>query len=109
MRDWSRALASAEASGAGREEVQGLRQKLAAANQAKQLWAQRRDHLATLELPQNLNQLSSEKQCSWVKRQHRKLARKWHPDKYRGNKDRAARKMGEVTEAKEALVKRFRC
>ena len=73
------------------------------------VWKQRRDHLSTLELPANLGQLSVEKQCSWIKKQHRKLARKWHPDKYRGNKERAARKMNEVTEAKEELTKRFKC
>jgi DnaJ family protein C protein 3 len=65
--------------------------------------------LATLELPANLDQLSGEKQCVWVKKQHRKLARKWHPDKYRGNQDRGARKMREVSEAKKALSDRFKC
>ena len=40
-----------------------------------------RDHRAVLELPVNLHQLSKEKQCSYVKKAHKALARKWHPDK----------------------------
>ena len=64
---------------------------------------------SVLELPSNLEQLAPEKRCVWLKRQHKKLARKWHPDKARGNKERAARKMREVSEAKEALVKRMSC
>ena len=98
-----------EVSGAEYEAIQSLRQRLHEANHAKELWRQRRDHLATLELPTNLGQLSPVKQCTWVKKQHRKLARKWHPDKYRGNKERAARKMSEVTEAKVELSRRFGC
>lgn len=35
-----------------------------------------------LELPVNLHELSADKQCEWVRKQHRKLARRWHPDKY---------------------------
>jgi tetratricopeptide (TPR) repeat protein len=109
VRDFARALESAEVSGAEYEAIQSLRQRLHEANHAKELWRQRRDHLATLELPTNLGQLSPVKQCTWVKKQHRKLARKWHPDKYRGNKERAARKMSEVTEAKVELSRRFGC
>lgn len=40
-------------------------------------------------------------------KQHKKLAKKWHPDKAVGDKDRAARKMNEVSEAKKALSKQF--
>jgi len=109
VRDWSRALESARESGAAPEEQQDLQRSLMQAQQNKRVWDERRDHMATLELPANLQQLAPEKQCSWIKKQHRKLARKWHPDKYRGNSDRGARKMREVQEAKDVLYERFRC
>ena len=41
-----------------------------------------------LELPVNLHQLTKEKQCTYIKKAHKTLARKWHPDKARGNKAR---------------------
>ena len=44
-----------------------------------------------------------------VTRQYRKLARKWHPDRYKGLKVRAERKMRECSEAKEVLVKQMGC
>ncbi len=44
-----------------------------------------RDHLAVLELPTNLPEVSQEKQCEWLKKQHKKHAIKWHPDKCKGN------------------------
>jgi hypothetical protein len=119
------------------EKAQALHQKLQQAMHKQREWQQRRDHRccaaapdftrprilvvsisrsdaglgrrAVLELPVNLQQLSQEKQCTWVKKQHKALARKWHPDKARGNKQRAARKMREVSEAKEALVEQLRC
>ena len=62
-----------------------------------------------LELPANLEQLKREDQCGWVTRQYRKLARKWHPDRYKGLKVRAERKMRECSEAKEVLVKQMGC
>ena len=107
VRDLSRALESARESGA--DEQNELHRALMQAQQSKRMWDERRDHMATLELPANLGQLAKEKQCSWVKKQHRKLARKWHPDKYRGDSDRGARKMREVQEAKDVLYDRFRC
>lgn len=72
-------------------------------------WDNTRDHHAVLDLPPNLNELKREGQCSWVTKQYRKLARVWHPDRYKGNKARAERKMRECAEAKEMLVKRYRC
>lgn len=51
---------------------------------------------SVLELPVNMHQIAHDKQCTWVKKQHKVLARKWHPDKARGNKLRAVRKMREV-------------
>jgi DnaJ family protein C protein 3 len=47
-----------------------------------------RDHNAVLELPANLGELPKDKQCDWIKKQYKKLARKWHPDKYKGKKER---------------------
>ena len=60
-------------------------------------------------LPVNLHQLPREKQCNYVKKAHKALARKWHPDKAKGNKERASRKMNEVSEAKEKLVAELQC
>ena len=68
-----------------------------------------RDHKAVLELPANLDQLTKDAQCTWVNKQYRKLARVWHPDRYKGVKARAERKMRECAEAKEVLVKQLRC
>ena len=68
-----------------------------------------RDHNKVLELPANLDQLPQKDQCSWVTRQYRKLARTWHPDRYKGSKARAERKMRECSEAKAVLIKRHRC
>ncbi len=109
LRDWARALQSAEKGGAQPDALNEVRQKHAQAAQMQRQWNERRDHLDTLELPQNLAQLAPEKQCSWIKKQHRKLAKKWHPDKYRGNQERGSRKMREVSEAKKALSDRFHC
>ena len=64
---------------------------------------------AVLELPTNLDELKREDQCSWVSKQYRKLARVWHPDRYKGDKARAERKMRECADAKEILTKRLRC
>jgi len=109
LRDLASANDLAEKGGADEEQRQSLRRRQHEASQAQRLWRERRDHLSTLELPQNLGQLPHDKQCSWIKKQHRKFARKWHPDKYRGNSDRGARKMREVSEAKDSLTKQFRC
>ena len=68
-----------------------------------------RDHRAVLELPANLNEIKQDKQCDWIKKQYKKLARKWHPDKAKGNKIRAARKMNDVAEANEILNKQLNC
>ena len=68
-----------------------------------------RDHHAVLELPANLADLKREDQCGWVSKQYRKLAKKWHPDRYKGVKARAERKMRETAEAKEVLTRRLSC
>ena len=68
-----------------------------------------RDHKAVLELPANLDEIPKEKQCDWIKKQYKKLARKWHPDKAKGSKARAGRKMNDIAEAKEVLDKQLGC
>ncbi len=35
-----------------------------------------RDHKAVLELPANLDEIPKEKQCDWIKKQYKKLAKK---------------------------------
>ena len=40
---------------------------------------------------------------------YKKLARKWHPDKAKGSKVRAGRKMNDIAEAKEVLDKQLGC
>ena len=68
-----------------------------------------RNHRSVLELPANLGDLKPEDQCSWVIKQYRKLAKQWHPDRYKGLKARAERKMRECSEAKEVLFKQLTC
>ena len=104
----------------GVQRVQELQRKWSCIDPTdRQAWQQNRcgplrpengrDHKVVLELPANLDQLKREDQCGWVTRQYRKLARKWHPDRYKGLKARAERKMRECSEAKEVLVKQLRC
>jgi DnaJ family protein C protein 3 len=68
-----------------------------------------RDNIKILGLPVNLNDSSSEIQCKWLKKQYKHMAKKWHPDKYKGNPKRGARKMREVNDAKELLAKEWGC
>ena len=68
-----------------------------------------RDHAKILQLPIDLEEQSKEIKCAWLKKQFKKLVRKYHPDKYKGNKKRAARKFKEVKEAKEIISKAWQC
>jgi len=68
-----------------------------------------RDYIKILQLPVNLEEHSKEIKCSWVKKQFKKLVRKFHPDKYKGNKKRAARKFKEVTDSKSHLSEVWGC
>ncbi|EKX48811.1 hypothetical protein GUITHDRAFT_136477 [Guillardia theta CCMP2712] len=90
----------------GRDDVSD---KLNEALRMQNMWKTNRDHKLVLELPVNLHMLPVEKQCVWIKKQHKLLARKWHPDKAKGDKNRATRKMHEVSEAKEALSQSLGC
>jgi tetratricopeptide (TPR) repeat protein len=68
-----------------------------------------RDHAKILQLPIDLEERSKEIKCAWLKKQFKTLVRKYHPDKYKGNKKRAARKFKEVKEAKEIISKAWNC
>lgn len=68
-----------------------------------------RDHAKILQLPIDLDERSKEIKCAWLKKQFKLLVRKFHPDKYKGNKKRAARKFKEVKEAKEIISKDWEC
>lgn len=68
-----------------------------------------RDHAKILQLPIDLDQRSKDIKCAWLKKQFKTLVRKYHPDKYKGNKKRAARKFKEVKEAKEIISKQLQC
>ncbi len=68
-----------------------------------------RDHAKILQLPIDLEEHSKEIKCAWLKKQFKTLVRKYHPDKYKGNKKRAARKFKEVKEAKEIISKAWEC
>jgi len=108
VRDFREAKEQADRSG-DREFSNELQRKLQEAQMQQKQWSTRRDHRQVLELPVNLHSLSKEKQCTWVKKQHKALARKWHPDKAKGDKQRASRKMREVSEAKEVLTQQLQC
>ena len=73
-------------------------------------WEEHRDHQKVLGLPVNFDTLKHESKCAWLKKMHKKMVKKWHPDKRRkGNKKRAERKFAEVAEAKKVLEEQFEC
>lgn len=68
-----------------------------------------RDHAKILQLPIDLDQRTKDIKCAWLKKQFKALVRQYHPDKYKGNKKRAARKFKEVKEAKEIISSAWDC
>jgi len=68
-----------------------------------------RDHAKILQLPIDLEERGKDIKCAWLKKQFKTLVRKFHPDKYKGNKKRAARKFQEVKDSKEALSSSWDC
>lgn len=68
-----------------------------------------RDHAKILQLPIDLEHRSKEVKCGWLKKQFKALVKHYHPDKYKGNKKRAARKFKEVKEAKEIISSQWNC
>ena len=118
VRDWRAAVEAAGGERADAERLQwtddagdsfDLRRRLMDCRRLEDQWEKRRDHARVLDLPANVNDLRKESKCKWLKKQHKKLARLWHPDKARGDRLRAERKMREVSEAKEALVQAYGC
>lgn len=68
-----------------------------------------RDHAKILQLPIDLEHRDKSVKCAWLKKQFKTLVRKYHPDKYKGNKRRAARKFDEVKMAKDTISKQWGC
>jgi len=68
-----------------------------------------RDNVKILDLPVNLAEHPGEIACSWVRKNYKKLARKYHPDKYKGNVNRARRKFDEIAQAKKILEEQWNC
>ena len=68
-----------------------------------------RDHAKILQLPIDLEERSKELKCAWLRKQFKGLVKKYHPDKYKGNRKRAERKFREVKEAKEILSNAWGC
>jgi hypothetical protein len=68
-----------------------------------------RDHAKILELPIDLEERGKDIKCAWLKKQFKTLVRKFHPDKYKGDKKRAARKFKEVTDAKAIIASAWDC
>lgn len=68
-----------------------------------------RDHAKILQLPIDLEHRDKSVKCAWLKKQFKTLVKKYHPDKYKGNKKRAARKFKEVKEAKEIISNEWNC
>jgi hypothetical protein len=68
-----------------------------------------RDHAKILQLPIDLEERSKDIKCAWLRKQFKALVRKYHPDKYKGNKKRAARKFAEVKDAKEIISDTWDC
>ena len=63
-----------------------------------------------LDLPENLGELPKDRRCEFVKKAFKKAALKWHPDKaLEAGKLRAARKMNEMTEARDHVNVKLGC
>ena len=68
-----------------------------------------RDHSKILQLPIDLEEREKDVKCAWLRKQFKTLVRKYHPDKYKGNKKRGVRKFKEVKEAKEIISSAWEC
>jgi tetratricopeptide (TPR) repeat protein len=109
-------------------EKRNIQQRLEAALRQQELWnggkidfrfnektgypfgmPPQRDHAKILQLPIDLEERSQEIKCAWLRKQFKMLVKRFHPDKYKGNKKRAARKFKEIKEAKEILSKSWGC
>lgn len=77
----------------------------------KKQWQERDPQWAikVLDLPPNIREIPHTRQCDYIKKNFKKLVRKWHPDKAKGDKKRAARKVDEVNQAKKILASQLQC
>ena len=108
VRDYRVAVDAAEKTG-DQALMQQLNHALQMAIHQEKQWDENRDHRIVLQLPVNIDELNPKARCTHLKKQYKKMAIKWHPDKAKGDKKRAVRKMSEIGEAKRELVKMFGC
>ena len=86
------------------------REKTEEAERDRRAHESNRDHFAMLDLPENLGELPKDRRCEFVKKAFKKAALKWHPDKaLEAGKLRAARKMNEMTEARDHVNVKLGC
>ena len=113
VRDYRDAAEQMDKSGGGGTAHATLRQEveseMRSAKHEAHMWKERRDHAKVLEMPVNIGEVSQKSRCSWLKKQYKKMAKRWHPDKVIGCRKRAARKMTEVSDAKQELSKQWGC
>ena len=87
-----------------------IRQKAVEAERERKSFDNNRDHGKMLDLPENLGELPKDRRCDFIKKAYKKAALKWHPDKaIEAGKTRAARKMNEMTEARDSVNLKFGC
>ena len=87
-----------------------IQEKSRAAESSRRTFENNRDHSKMLDLPENLNELTKERRCDFIKKAYKKAALKWHPDKaIEAGKLRAARKMNEMTEARDHVNVKLGC
>jgi len=110
VKEFRAALTQLEDVGADANLRIEMTRKWRRAQQQEKAWEERRDHLKVLDMPSNIDRLSTENKCNWLKKQHRKMVTKWHPDKAKSEKrGRAERKFNEVAEANKVLKARWDC
>ena len=87
-----------------------IRQKAVEAERERKSFDNNRDHGKMLDLPENLGELPKDRRCDFIKKAYKQAALKWHPDKaIEAGKTRAARKMNEMTEARDSVNLKFGC
>ena len=95
-----------------RDKVQELETKLREAQESESKWnrLRDRDHVAVLDLPENIDEVKDlKRKCQWLKKNYRKMTVKWHPDRTKEttNEKRAGRKFDEVNKAYEVRSIQF--
>jgi len=107
--DYRSALTVLEEIGAEESVRDEMNHKWRNAQHREKQWNENLDAIAVLKLPLNVEEVSLARRCKFLKKQFKKLTKKWHPDKAKGDKKRAARKFNEVAEAKRELHQRWDC